>query len=1176
MAASEKALLAAADLLANSARSMQYVVDRMESIAEQQASVLDRLADKLDSIGKGGSGEGIASKVKGFGQGTKDLASGLGEIAKILPELTKGLIGFNRAKKGSSGFVGFVNSLSEAIGQSTDDGTKKVSTQYADFSTAFNSISDMLPKLTAGLFLFNTFTTEKGNQRFADFIVDFFKRTNKEINAKKVKQGAEAIADMSAAIAMFGLTLALTTPLFVIGALGSLVIIPLVAGYAYLFSLLGDKENVDAITNGAKALAWMGVGLISFAIGLFAVKQLAGGDWGEFATGSLIVAVGAFVFSGLFYMLGGKEYAERVERGSKALLFTGLALASLAIGIFVFQALNIGLVPMLMAGLAVAVVGLAFGLIGNFAGEVQQGAAALFFSGIAIASVALGLWVFQKMEIGLGTVLIAGLAIGIMGLMFGIAGAVAGDIALGALAFLGVALAIIAVGYGFEQFKKNKIELSDIGLVSGVLLSMGLIMAGAGAISWLILPGAAALIASGFALISITRGLNAFKTVDFNEGDADKMGYVISSLAASFSLAGGKEGMSSFMGIAVGKNAVERGISSVMDAGDALASIAKGLTAFRALKLGKDEAVDLWGDGTLENPGSIGLVIAGISAQFGAIGGKASKESTGLLGLLGYQRNDVETGIESVMKTGQALTSVAKGVKAFMQDTKGIDAAAFGSSLQLVIGAISEAFAVVGGASNSRASSGLLGLIGIERNSVEEGISAVKDVGSTLVDLAAGVKAFANLTFKDPLTGKEVVFGPKDFEKVSLNIMTVLTAVSSAFGVIGAGPAQAGALGGLFGPGDNNVKVGVDSVKGMGSELVDLAKGVADFASLKFTDPLTGAVTLITPDMFGKEGRITKNILNVVTAVSDVFGMIGANNAPGGLFGAGDNNVKVGIDSVKGIGAELSKIAEGVKTFAEIKDLPATKKAIFDLVTIVPGAFMVAYTKYISLLPDTAMKSISKFTDILADFVDVFKEMPENLDKKSMTLGTVFDSVSRGFSAFSLLKTDNVEKVVSFMERMAKASDPLLKLADSFERIAKSMDKFSATFKKMNPATVKSSDMLIQSLVTFSKADPNAFNTLTDKGKALINFIYEKGGSQAPTPAPASQPAQAVKMQTAEPGKTPVQKATEKVGQNAAAVGANNAVNQAIIDLNTNMSNMARALSDIKNILQGTLKMQAV
>jgi len=1132
MAASgDKALLAAASMLMDSARSMEYVSEKLESIAEQQAAVLDRLSDKLDKMG--GKAGGAA--------GGED---------KALGGLTKGFKGLTDSLK----------SLGES-GGAIGAGFKALNSGLKDLSTALK-VYAKIPKDSV----------ENLTKFLKDVSGEFA-----ELDSKAIKEGSQSVELMGKSLAFFGVVLLLSSPVYAIAAVGSMIIIPMVAGYAYLFAKLGDKEVVERVDAGANSMLNMAIGLASFALGLFAVKQLAGGDWGEFAKGALIVAVGAFAFSGLFYMLGGKEYAERVENGSKALAFTGVALASLALGIWAFQALQVGAPAILMAGLAVGVVGLAFGIIGMFDDTIEKGATGLILSGVALASLALGIWVFQKMEISAGDVGIAALAVGLLGILFGVAGMVAGEIALGALAFLGVAIAVIAVGYGMKMFKENKIELEDIGMVSGALVALGLVMAGAGVMSFFIIPGAAALILSGFALVSIAKGLTAFRDVDFAEDDADKMTYVISSLAASFSLAGGKEGMSSFLGISVGKNAVERGISSVMDAGDALASIAKGLVAFRALKLGKDEAVDLWGDGTLENPGSIGLVISGISAQFGAIGAKASVKSVGLLGLLGYQRNDVETGISAVMKTGEALSSIAKGVKAFMKDTAGIDVQQFYYSISMVVGAISKAFAEVGGASNSRASGGILGLLGVERNSVEEGISAVKDVGSTLVDLAAGVKAFANLTFIDPNTGKTVAMTSKDLAQVQLNIMSVLTSVSAAFGVIGAGKTQ-DAFGGLFGAGDLPVKKGVDAVKGVGSTLVDLAKGVADFAALKFTDPITKKVVLITPAMFGPDGTISKNIMAVVTSVSDVFGKIGEQQVSGGgWFGGKENPVALGIDAVKGIGSELLKIAEGVKVFAGIADVQKTKKSIYELVTIVPGAFFVAYNKYIKNFPKDAMSKIKTMNSVLSDFVGVFKDMPEAMDKKATMLSTVFSSVSAGFAQFGTLQTEKVEEAVSFMERLAKTSDPLTKLADSFERIAKSMDKFSATFKKMDGKTVKTSDMLIQSLVTFAKVDPNAFNTLTDKGKQLINFIYERG-AKAPE-ATVTRPEPQSTAIHAEPGKTPVAtatKASEKSTAIAESAAQNVKMQEMMLTLTTNMGNMAKALKDIHMLLQGELKVRTV
>ncbi len=1138
MAAGEQALLAAAASLMDSARSLEHFAEKMESISEQQASVLDRLSDKLDNIGKGGKGSGGKSEdtaLGGIANKFKSLTSSLSDLADAGPKLKEG----------------------------------------------FSALTNGLKELNISLKIFSQIPQES-----VDNLIKFLKNISdkfEDINTKKIKEGGEGISAMASGIAMFGIVLLLSTPVYAVAAVGSLVIIPLIAGYAYLFSQLGEKEIVERVDAGSGALLHMGLGLVSFALGLFAVKQLSGGDWGEFAKGSLIVAAGAAVFSGLFYLLGGKEYSERVENGSKALVFTGVALASLALGIWSFQALNVDAGSVLIAGLSVLVVGAAFGIIGSFEKNIEKGAEGLFFSGVALASLALGIWSFQALDIQAGTVMVAGLAVGVLGVLFGIAGKFAGEIALGALAFLGVSLAVIALGYGFEMFRKNDVTLEDIGIVSGSLTALGLVMAGAGAISWLIIPGAAALLLSGAALVSIGKGLKAFDEVDFDTEDADKMSYVISSLAASFSLAGGKEGMSSFLGISVGKNAVERGISSVLDAGEALTSIASGLVAFRNLKLGPNDAMDLWG--TPENPGSIAMTVGGISAAFGEIGGK-NRGAKGVLGWLGVERNAVEEGINSVLKVSKALMDIAKGITEFRKLKLGKNEASdlFGEngSIRTVLEGINIAFSAIGG--KNREASGFLGWLGVERNDVEEGIGAVQGVGKTLVDLAEGVKGFANLTFTDPITGKQVkldesMIGPNG--TVLRNIVSVVNAVSGVFGMIGAKQKPAGGIMGFFGATDNAVADGIKAVKGIGGELVALAKGVADFAALKFTDA-KGNVVLITPEMFGDEknpGTIRKNIMQVVTAVSSVFGMIGSSgevSAGGfsGLFGAKENVVAKGIEAVKGIGTELTKIASSVQVFSQIKDLDKIKSNIMSIVTSVPAAFLVAYQKYIKLLPDEAMSKIKSFNNILSDFIDALKEVPDNANKKSSDMADSFTKMAMGLNGFANLKDASIEKTISYLERMANTVDPLTKLADSFSKIATSMDKFAMSFKKMNPQTVKTSDMLIQSLVTFSKVDPNSLNTLTDKGKALINFIYEKNETTKKADAPVTQPTPSPVVHN-EPGKKQVAPAVN-TKENEAAAKMNQQLVQMMNDMTDNMGRMAGALRDIKMILQGTIKVQTI
>jgi hypothetical protein len=316
--------------------------------------------------------------------------------------------------------------------------------------------------------------------------------------------------------------------------------------------------------------------------------------------------------------------------------------------------------------------------------------------------------------------------------------------------------------------------------------------------------------------------------------------------------------------------------------------------------------------------------------------------------------------------------------------------------------------------------------------------------------------------------------------------------------------------------------------------------------------------------------------MSVLTAVSSAFGLIGSAgevSAGGitGLFGAKENVVAKGVEAVKGIGTELNKIATSVKIFADIKDIDKIKSNIMSIITSVPAAFLTAYTSYIKFLPDAAMSQIKSFNGILGKFIDVIKEVPADADKKGMSLGTSFDKIAMGLSGLGNLKNDSIEKAVSFMERLAKTSDPLIKLADSFERIAKSMDKFSEVFKKMNPQNVKTSDLLIQSLVTFAKVDPNALNTLTDKGKALISFIYEKGAEKASKETPATQPEASNAVQS-EPGKKPVPSAYAPPVVEKTKEPDNTAMTQMMTDLTTNMAGMASALKDIKMILTGNLR----
>jgi hypothetical protein len=371
-------------------------------------------------------------------------------------------------------------------------------------------------------------------------------------------------------------------------------------------------------------------------------------------------------------------------------------------------------------------------------------------------------------------------------------------------------------------------------------------------------------------------------------------------------------------------------------------------------------------------------------------------------------------------------------------------------------------------------------------------------------------------------------------------------------------------------------------IRGIGGDLVGLADFVQKAANLTFPiydkdGKQTGVMTL-DPAMLAEGGSVRNNIISMIKAVTGALADVGSGAAAqSGWFS--DSDIEKGKLAIQGVSGDLNGIAQMVTSVAEVKDFSQVAARIKMTLMIIPQAFLEA-AKIIDPNKDKLEAITTIFgtlVDPLKDFIDLLAKVEEKkiTEKTGAGLST---SISKIMGTIGAIKPNmdmsSLDKAVSYLERMAATVDPLTKLADSFERIAKSMDKFSATFKKMDGKTVKTSDLLIQSLVTFAKVDPNAFNTLTDKGKALINFIYEKGADSTPkTPATAPTPAN---TNNTLPGQTPVP--TTKPGTTTPAnnTAANPAMTQMMTDLTTNMAQMAGALKDIKMILQGTLNVKQI
>ena len=552
-----------------------------------------------------------------------------------------------------------------------------------------------------------------------------------------------------------------------------------------------------------------------------------------------------------------------------------------------------------------------FLILGMGERQIQKGAAALESVGASLIKFALGLASFALVT---ALVMMGGpaLMLGMVASIVLIGGAVAllglvdktvkkGSVAL---AVMGLALGVFGLGYAVFALTvaATAPTMESVLMQAGILIGIGLTVAALGFAFSFIIQGAASLAAMGLGLLVFGIGYKPFAeaTKETTIEDVGVQLALLLGLGLEFAAAG------------FGALFIIPGAAAFAAIGGALLLLAPGLAAIQKVDFTEKDAKKLT------------TTLAGVKTAF--IGPPNEGGVSGFFKSIGSAIGGAVDSVKMIAAAagfaaaGVALTKLSAGLKDYQKlDWTDSD------SLRLtgVLSGITTAFAQAGG--EAATPTGLFGAVfgnAFSPNATKKGINSVMGAGKALTSIAEGLTAFSKLVEKDV-----------DFQYIGEQIELTVGFIQRAFAAVAEeGNVEAGGFfNSLFGIKKNKVKEGLDSVKGAGKALNDVANGLTAFQKLVEKD--------VDFDKVGK--AISKSVGFVQEAFSAVAeeGNVQAGGFWNSLFKIKKNKVQEGIKSVKGAGSELEKIANALSTFSGIENVEEVAGKIKVTLGLVGDAF---------------------------------------------------------------------------------------------------------------------------------------------------------------------------------------------------------------------------------------------
>jgi hypothetical protein len=947
----------------------------------------------------------------------------------------------------------------------------------------------------------------------------------------------------------------------------------------------GEAINTmgDAVWNFTKKIAFSSLLILPF-IPVLPILMLA-----VYGVGLVVAKIGQ--------MKGIKQGSKALKDIGSGLIGFGVGITALAIASLIIIAKPMTLPVMF---LTLVLIGGAIALLGLVAGPLKQGSKALKDTGIGLASFAIGVGVFALVAtfIPWETIPKMGAILLVVGGVLAIIGAFAEYIKKGsiALAIAGGALIALSVGLLVFNYAVSTLGAGGLLMMTGVLIGIAVVFGAAGAALPEMMAGALALAMAGVALIALGVGLLAFNYAVSTIGsmeDVGKMALAIGGISLVFAAAG----LASYL--------ILPGAIALAVAGVALILLSIGVAVF-SLVWSMDSTKDLFAN----------------SGQKGILGGPMSNFEVAITSIAyGMAINPITAGFIIIGSAALIVASVAlmltslgvtmfgkmyakeegKGKGSIFADRPGYEVGGLfgigtrpGSNLEFAVESIARSFM----------------LNPVQVAAMYSTAPALIMAGFALSSIADGVSDFVKVI--DKITDKD------GLEGVANKISTTLTVISQAFGAIGADSSPLGRLGGslLAGMGINvpgtdkyspdEVKAGIAATRGMGDILVNVAKGVAAFATMRYVDS-KGKEVKIDSD---QQAKAIANITSVMTTIPQAFGSIGSSTTSLGRLASkliegatgvsipttgeySAEEVKSGIESVAGMGDVLVGLAAGIAAFANgtYKDSDgkthqidyaafaeggASFIAIKGILTSIPGVFG-SIGKTASLKDKAgnfifggdgstaeevkrgidAVQGMGGILSGIAEFLKVFAESKGEADPVKIKdfLSGIITAVTELATANAETESGGVKLLQDLFNALAKAED----MADPLAKVAVSVDKIKTSINAIKLDNLKSTVELMQNINDLKETDAaDGLKSIAESIQAVIESLKPKEAAATTAAAPASLPPGVQGTQKASPAAKPATGSPQDMSQTLAKLQAT------LSQINVTLSNLPADIAAIE------------